>query len=130
MPRPPVGGRGHRRLSRRALLGRLRLHTATARGGQELDVADDAVVVALAALRVPLAELDTPVDRDQPALAEVLVGGLGALAEDADVDVADLAVAAHPVDRDAQFADARPLGSARSSGSLVRRPVQMYLLMF
>src|ERR1019366_859051 len=78
-----------------------------ARGGEELDVAHDAVVVALAALRVPLAELDAPVNRHQPALAEVLVGGLAGFAEDGDVDVADLAVAAHPVDRDAQFADAR-----------------------
>src|SRR5271157_2562413 len=72
-------------------------------GGQELDVPDHLVVVALlATLALPLAELQPAIDRDQPALAQVLGGGLSGLSEDADVDVADLSATAHPVDRQAQ----------------------------
>ena len=46
-----------------------------------LDVAHDVVVVALGSLAVPLAVLQASVEGDQPALGQVLGGGLAGLAE-------------------------------------------------
>src|SRR5581483_10571930 len=59
----------------------------------ELDaVGDDLDGLALAAavLRLPLAPLEAAVDRDRPALREVLRAALGLVAEDGDAEVVRL----------------------------------------
>src|ERR1700722_10528163 len=68
---------GHRVLPLAGRLGRLGRLGGT-RCAQELDVADDVVVVTLGAVAVPLAVAEASVDCDEPALREVLGGGLAA----------------------------------------------------
>jgi hypothetical protein len=67
---------------------------------------------------LPSFELEATVHGDQPALREVLGGGLAAVPEHADVDVANLLVAAHPVDRDPELADARSVRQVAKLGVL------------
>src|SRR6185312_3969960 len=76
-----------RRLGLGGLLARV------ARGGKELDVADDFPIAALGALLgLPVVVLKTPIGGDEPALAEYSRGGLTASSEGRHVDVADLLV--------------------------------------
>src|SRR5580765_5810933 len=87
---------------------------ASPAAAEELDaVGDDLDGLALGAvLSLPLAPLEAAVDRDGPALREVLVAALGLIAPDGDVEVVRLvgplaggSVLSPRVDRDPQAAD-------------------------
>src|ERR1039458_6242308 len=76
-------------------------------GGEELDVPDDPVVVAVGAVvSGPGALLEPAADRDEPALREDSGGRLAGLTERRDVDETGLPVGREPVDREPQVADA------------------------
>src|SRR5580704_17243655 len=103
----PVGPRVRRGPTRTrsgggCLLG-LRLVDLAARRGEELDVANERVIVAAGAIvGLPLPVFEAPVDGHEPALGEHARGGFAALAEHGDVDVANVLSPAHAVDREAQ----------------------------
>ena len=89
-----------------------------------------------AVLRLPLAPLEPAVDRDRPALREVLGAALALVAPDGDVEVVRLlgplagrAVLAARVDGDPQAADGGAAAVWRSSGSRVRFPTSTTRLM-
>ncbi len=77
-------------------------------------------MAAGAVVGLPLAVLQPPVDRDEPALGQLAGCGFAAAAERADVDVADLfgAAAAHAVDGEAQPADRLAAGQCPQLGVL------------
>ena len=92
--------------------------------------------LALAAVGLPLAPLEAPVDRDRSALAEVVGAVLALRAPDRDVEIVGL-VDDSPLESLRRLLTASrrlqtevPLGVLRSSGSRVRFPVRMTLLMF
>src|SRR5262249_28660396 len=108
------GGVGACRPPRGRGLGAAAAEVPVAAAAEELHgVRDDLHRLALrAVLRVPLTPLEAPVDRDGPALREVLRATLTLVAPDGDVEVVRLlgplsgrAVLAPGVDRDAQAAD-------------------------
>jgi hypothetical protein len=102
-------------------------------GVEELDVAgDDLELLAPAVVGVPFGVVQASLDRDLAALGEVLSDGVGLAAEDGDVDVS--APWSSPSLRGRWTARRRlatePLAVARSSGSVVRRPVRGTVFMW